>query len=123
VSGHDEVAGSSGRWEPRPGPVPADFRHNVRFYGSSRGGVHAECVPCDWLIWVDDGHTAADFAELERQHCGGLQAEPAAAQPDPAAAKLAEVRLVLEQVLGDELDDRQYALEQVEQIVLGGEPR
>lgn len=38
-------------------------------------------------------------------------------KPDPAAGQLAQTRLVLEQVLGDEHADRQYALEQIDDIL------
>ena len=41
-------------------------------------------------------------------------------KPDPAATQLAEIRAVFD-VFDWATDDRQYALEQIEQIVSGGE--
>jgi hypothetical protein len=99
MSGQDELVGRSGRWEPNPRPLPEGTRHDVRFFASGGGGVNAECRPCHWGVWVDDGHTAADFAELERQHTGEVP-ETTTAHICPEGQLLAEIQLVLDRFAG-----------------------
>ena len=60
----------SGRSTPRPAPLPADFRHDVRFRRSARSGITAYCEPCDWTTWVADGHDVTDLIRLVNMHEG-----------------------------------------------------
>jgi hypothetical protein len=60
----------TGRLEPRPQPLPKGFKHVVTYHRSGTG-ISARCS-CEWRVWLDNGHTLADFAELERQHSGVL---------------------------------------------------
>jgi hypothetical protein len=61
----------SGRSQPRPGPLPEGFAHDVRVHGARDGyGVVVYCDPCEWSVRLDDGHTLGQLAELQRQHCG-----------------------------------------------------
>jgi hypothetical protein len=74
----------------------------------------ASCDVADRALW------AARLADMMAHLLDALGAgDHAAAQFPAAAAQLAEIRLVLE-ALGWETDDRQYVLEQVNQIVNGG---
>lgn len=57
----------SGRSIPRPEPVPDDFRHELRFDGAIRG-VRAHCQPCQWAIWIADGHSLTDLIRLASMH-------------------------------------------------------
>jgi hypothetical protein len=43
--------------------------HDVRFY-SGADSMYAECKPCDWRVWVDDGHTIGALARLDVEHSG-----------------------------------------------------
>jgi hypothetical protein len=61
------------------------------------------------------------WAFLLGQHLGSLLQPLEAAEPELAAAKLEEIRTVL-QVLDSETGDRQYALEQIDAIV-NGDPK
>jgi hypothetical protein len=44
--------------------------HDVRFHGAGRAGMAAECGPCRWRASLEGGHTAADLARAEVEHCG-----------------------------------------------------
>lgn len=78
--------------------VVVDFQRATNEYASG------ELVNPDWLAW------AMRLAQATQQ----LLTVPFA--PDPAVGQLAQIRLVLEQVLGDEYADRQYALDLLEGI-------
>ncbi len=53
-----------GRWTLRR-QRPA--RHDVRFYGRD-GHISAVCEPCRQSVWLENGHTADELKEFERQH-------------------------------------------------------
>lgn len=76
----------------------------------------------DWMTW------ALRLGQHLQQVLAALFAPPSAtAQPGPleqlgAAAvvrQMEQIRLVLDQVFGDELADRQYALEEIDEILRG----
>jgi hypothetical protein len=66
----------SGRSQPRPAPVPADFRHRMTFWVARyadipRPIIVAECIPCDnWRRELDGGHDLPDLINLYAQHAG-----------------------------------------------------
>jgi hypothetical protein len=95
------------------------FRHDVRFRSShGADGITAECKPCDWRVWIDNGHTAPDLTELERQHCGNTAAAPVADSDQDRL--LAAIRLVLD-AFDWESDDAHYALEQIDDVLNGAD--
>jgi hypothetical protein len=58
----------SGRMTPRHPAI--EIKHDVRIYARKGGTLYAECEPCNWTLWLDGGHNAADFQRLEREHSG-----------------------------------------------------
>lgn len=84
--------------------VAADFKRETDGYLDA-GGPRP-----DFDLWAWRLHTELG---LVLDH---LDAET----PDPAAGQLAQIRLVLDMVLGDEYADRQYALEQIDHIMRSG---
>ena len=91
--------------------VLADFKRETDKYIDTSGTVPRP----DMGMWA--WRLSSELASVLQR----LEAEAAEATPDPAVAQLAEVRRVLG-AFNWELDDRQYALEKIDQIV-NGDPK
>lgn len=90
--------------------------------------ANASCNYCGRQMWraglepcCDKSEHAGRFVCADVRGCVDvvLARLHEASKPDQAAAQLEQIRLVIDQVLGDELADRQYALEEIHNVIRG----